>query len=741
VNDFSSRNGLLVTIEALRPGSTVDLIVYLGVTSIGPTEIVVQIKSFLERHPRKVESICLVAPKFREAMVAKVVECDDFVLLKAGLGVESHACLFERDGKIAGIDAIDTHQLPRMLTRILTEIVRSRYGVLGASAAVHYAKPSRDHSDQFIRAGNVLVNSVEVEMIAWGCLPHIPDDVTFIYTDTGAINVVAYAVRDLLNGFGKVTVFSVDSFGSYKGLETFAGTRDGSIWLISGTTSGNLARKIIERQRVARHQIVTLFSLGAPSESSVCHLDHDAQHNPSGLPRIRSYPPNNCALCRAGSSPLWLTDEHFLVSDMAVTPYLPKRDDLSEETLTALHQFAGQNVFRVFFQPNQNTERSDIFLDLEPHSGGLLATAPTALVELAERFRCRVQQSLPAAVDVIVHLDDPASHALASAIRAHISQRGLKPTQIASSKLSAHLFQSPPESVVVVACTVASGTSVIDLSRTLRLREAVKSVSYIVLVDRSVTEERAKQTHQSVTITEDGHRYDYHVIVRLPLPDPAAIITNSWDEEIQLLQQLLESPSDDIPITPLRDRLDLLDKARDRRQRGLAEKLFWPSEDGCQLKLSPKFVFIPTDFDTTKVSQADVYSIVRCLLHSLRTKGRDGKGPPLSQHPLHRKVLDVGVFYRFNDPVLQAALLRSATPAELDYSISDIGNQSTNARLLLSRLFKDPLAPVIEFALALAVGRLRITEADKALVLAEIDEFRPPLGTVASAFLNVWRSR
>lgn len=126
--------------------------------------------------------------------------------------------------------------------------------------------------------------------------------------------------------------------------------------------------------------------------------------------------------------------------------------------------------------------------------------------------------------------------------------------------------------------------------------------------------------------------------------------------------------------------------------------------------------------------------------HSLRTRGRNGKEPPLSQHPLHRKVLDVGVFYRFNDPVLQAAFLRAATPAELDYSNSDIGNQSANARLLLLRIFKDPLAPAIEFALALAVRRLRITEDDKALVLAEVDGLKKLLSSVTMAFLNTWRS-
>lgn len=738
MTDISSQNGILITREALRAASTVDLVVYLGVTAMTPAEVVGQLKSFLERFPGKVESICLVAPKFRETLVARVLASDDLVQLKASLGVESHPCFFERDGTIVDIDTRDANRRPRMMRRILTAVVRARHGVLGASGLIHYAKPSQKHTDQFIRAGNVLVNSVEVEMIAWGCLAHISDETAFVYTDTGAINVVATAVRELLAGFGVATRFSVDSFGSYKGLENFAGARNGSIWLISATTSGNLAKKIVEKQEVTNQQIVSLFSLGAPGEAVVCHLDHD-DNNPYGFSGIQSYAPSECALCRAGSSPLWLTDEQFLVSDIAVTPYLPTRDDLTKEPLAALHQLVGENVFRVLYQPNRHTERSDVFLDIEPHADGLLAQAPVALTKLAARFARRVQQSLPAAVDAIVHLDDPASIALASAIVTYLSQRNVTAPLVAASQWPTHEFTTPPKSVVVVASTVASGTSVIDLSRSLRPCESVKSVSYLVLVDRSATQERARQTRQSVTTAEDSQPYDYHVIAQLPLPDPSAIRTNAWNDETGLLHKLLDGCSDDALRIALETRRNLLDKAKDQTQRGLRDDLFWSSENGSALTLSPGFVFLK-DHDTTRVSQADVYSVISCLLHSLRTSAKDGKEPPLKQHPLHRKVLDVGVFYRFNDPVLRSAFLRAASPAELDYSQSDIGSQSANARLLLMRVFKDSRAPATEFALALALGRMRVTEGDKQLILEELGKLLAPLRPVTTAFLDIWRS-
>ena len=98
------------------------------------------------------------------------------------------------------------------------------------------------------------------------------------------------------------------------------------------------------------------------------------------------------------------------------------------------------------------------------------------------------------------------------------------------------------------------------------------------------------------------------------------------------------------------------------------------------------------------------------------------------------------MFYRFNDSMLQAAVLRAAAPAELDYSYLGTKDQSASARLLLVRMFKDQTSPATEFALALAVGRLRISEDDKKQVLDEVDAL-PLVASVTRAFLDEWKSR
>jgi hypothetical protein len=733
-------HGIIVTWESLRAASSgqVDLVVYLGQTLEPSRSIVDRIKRFVDKDCRSAASICLVAPAFRKSLVDQVQEDDRFVDLKSRLGVESYAHLFGRDGEIGGVAKDRREQFHR---RVLTRLVRARHGVLEGAGAVHYVKPSGRHADQFIRIGNALASSAEIEVIAWACLPHLPMDVTCVYTDTGAINIVAAAILDLIRGFEpNATGFSIDSFGSYDGLKSFEAVKDG-LWLISATTSGGLAEKIREMHNAASGSVISLFSLGVSDGHAVCRLDVD-KTNPDGFQAIKSYDGDSCRLCRAGSTALWLSDEQFLVADAAITEYLPKRVDMPKTTLDAVHQLIGHGVFRVAFPLNRHSDNSDIFLDLEPHVGDLLSDAPQDR-PLARLFQRRVRQSLPAAVDLIVTLDDDASVAMGNALAQYVKKCGGREVRCVRAPDLRHLPEvDPPRSVVVAAASVASGTSVIDVSRDIRSIDSVESICYLVLVDRSATDKRASQTSGGVVYTEDAHRFDYHVTVRLPLPEPSAMARNPWDEELEFVQSLIERDefiADEETRECLEARKGQIEQAKSKQARGLKDGLFWKNGASEELGFSRGFVFLPTGFDRERASQADVYSVIRALLHSLRTVGNPlakGVEPPLKQHPLHRKVIDVGMFYRFNDPVLRAAILRAAAPGELDYSHPSTKEQSASARLLVIKAFRDRAAPATEFALALALGRLRLSEEDKQEVLRQTRSFT--LSPVAMAFLRAW---
>ena len=82
-------------------------------------------------------------------------------------------------------------------------------------------------------------------------------------------------------------------------------------------------------------------------------------------------------------------------------------------------------------------------------------------------------------------------------------------------------------------------------------------------------------------------------------------------------------------------------------------------------------------------------------------------------------MLDPENFSRFNDGVLQAALLRCAHPAELDYRGDHAASDFMKAVILraLARATQEAGEGVLEFLLAIAQRRLQLSEAHRSEVM------------------------
>ncbi|MGF6395975.1 hypothetical protein [Pseudomonas plecoglossicida] len=141
------------------------------------------------------------------------------------------------------------------------------------------------------------------------------------------------------------------------------------------------------------------------------------------------------------------------------------------------------------------------------------------------------------------------------------------------------------------------------------------------------------------------------------------------------------------------------------------------------LKLSEGFLFFKKDSaiaeEYVRVSQSTVYLTLSAVLQY----AREHENPSLRLCPngYESVVLGPECFLRFNDSILQACLLRASLPSELDYSASPE----------LSRLMREFLSKVfircneeygdagLEFAAALAIGRLRLVKNDVDALLNE----------------------
>src|SRR5690606_40230559 len=101
------------------------------------------------------------------------------------------------------------------------------------------------------------------------------------------------------------------------------------------------------------------------------------------------------------------------------------------------------------------------------------------------------------------------------------------------------------------------------------------------------------------------------------------------------------------------------------------------------------------------ISQSDVYFTIACVLNAMRNS-EDG----LRQSNFVKNLLDPFVFNRFNDGIIQAAILRSAKSEELNYSYSR--QNSENMLMLLKTFVKHHSEyqgeALLEFLHALAIG-------------------------------------
>lgn len=159
---------------------------------------------------------------------------------------------------------------------------------------------------------------------------------------------------------------------------------------------------------------------------------------------------------------------------------------------------------------------------------------------------------------------------------------------------------------------------------------------------------------------------------------------------------------------------------------------FFPTPGGDKLALTDGFVFFGSAFDkVSEVSDAAAFATVAAVLQAARDLNSTGN--QLRPNGYESVVLDPENFLRFNDNLLQTCILRAAHPSELDYSSSP--QHSRLMKEFLLKLFERHAHPygaaALEFAAALASGRLRLLASDQEEVrnkaIAQLKDVESPL--------------
>lgn len=635
----------------------------------------------------------------------------------AGNLADRIACLtFDSAGSLrnGSEESVSEELIEQLRNDGLRTIFNQRSGMVRARASVHFVKPSGDHVDRFIRAANVLQQGPEIAYIAAWLLPHLTDEIAAIYCDTATISCLAYGLIALKQSLapGSRVALRVHSFGSYSGLSSEGPPPSRSLILISASTTGRLPQQLADHQ-LDEKNIVTLFRLRALISHKVaapgvtlCDLGWQSERIPKGHQPIKNEHASNCVYCHEERrSRIPISPDTFIPEQVPTMFHVLTKRHCPPEVESYLEHTAGTGVTRCFVRPISNpTLDYEISLD-----AARLLTSPGALLTpLDERLMEMIERNSPG---TLIHLEDEASEAVAKRIVELIQAKALSTPVVMSNRTALELDQGLPQAASplwIVTSAMVGGRRLNDLSRLIRGFSGSGGVQYFGVVGRTVSREVYTELKQNLVYRADGKRNGFSTFLDIFLPRPEAR-ASPWSAELRFLRRLKKEGT----LEPdLLNRLRLLERGRaeNSSSAGLSDELFWPSPAGKSLKLRDNFAFYDGKKPCASFSQADVYLVIVAMLHRLRSEDR----------PL--QLLSPSNFDRFNDGVVQAALLRAAIPAELNFSLQEF--HSDYMRDLIWYMLADPehahSEALPEFLLAWATGHLRLTLKDHRSVMEQV---------------------
>ena len=590
-----------------------------------------------------------------------------------------------------------------LLNTGISEIFIRRDGLLRPGNTVHYVHPSGRHSRGFMRAANVLISGPEVNFLAMCLLRHLKPETRYIWIDTSSIASIPYAMISLKQALqADFEPPVVNSFSSYGGLEAtkFEGIEQ-SLVLISATTSGNLARKLFEKG-FDNTKVVTLFSLATKKNdlTLLCDLSEDRRVNPSAsYSASDEFTAETCPMCQEGSKPVRFVGDQFLADAIVYEPYVIVSKDAPSRLGDIMERFAGYSAFQVK-AGGSDTGANEIWIDVTK-----LICVPNFITS----FHSVLDRYAPHSTTTIIHLDDDASQQMGKIAADRLGSRLQQcPSLVSSAALSTLLTTEIGAGVIVVAACIGSGATLHAVSRDLRDPCGANPRVYLTGFSKYAQSER--HNHLQSDLIFNGGKLKHEIVIMDQMTLPVLPKVSSWVKENALLTEMIEKINlqsiqcDQGTQKLIEERRDTLGELA----AGNSSKLFWNSPDGHDLSLRQTFAFWTSfDYNDRNISQGDVFTTIASVLENLRS----GPNPKLRQTNFHQSLLAPACFGRFNDGIIQASFLRSASPQELSYAGASLVSEDM-ARIMGSIIegwATSKGEAAIEFLIALMTKRLTLS--------------------------------
>lgn len=607
----------------------------------------------------------------------------------------------------------------RLSSGWLFDLFDSGGGLVEAPAGVHFGKVSGRHSSKFLRASGPLLTSEACAAVAFFALGATTGKApSRVLVDTAPIIAVAFAMARMAVTYGLWDKHPpVKSFSSYGGVEKLPRTRPTDLFLISASTSGGLADRLIVRS-VDKSRIITLFYLesGAPKYDGtvVCHLTYRSDRL-FGYPAVNNYPAQTCPFCKDGHFLAQLEGDQFLLEKRAVKRLAVRSKAQPDDARSVSERLARTGCLDVTLFKSR-ARPAGVAID-----GELLIEVDA---QLRADFIRMLRRFTPAPLNYVVLVDFSEAK-----FRALVKEAGLDAV-VASATVTDNLeglASVPNGTALVVFSCLSNHARAREINARMRTLVSGGAVAYLSAITVAETSHALNELSMFLSFGERGRdTFTFRSALQfmLPIPTPA---DTAWELEHRTLLHMNERNALEPELSARLNDLNASATSKD--------KLFF---SGCRpkLEIARDFVYLDTDNHRELISQADIYTVVANTLACVRADNHGLSGGPArtpglvawSSSVYGHVLVCPSNFEIYNDAILRAAFLRAANPSELLYSV-DEECSTTMLNVILAEAYawdEGGGAALPEFLLALAAGRMRLASRHLEELCARLKERNLP---------------
>ncbi len=633
---------------------------------------------------------------------------------------DSNNLVLERDKKISNIclivfdengDFFDKKDIKgsldiNYLNEIKSDIVK--YGLLDIcrnNSVINVAPPGTQFkkltgkvSTEFIRTSDMLSSDSIICFIAFSLLPFWRDNkINYIYTDTMSIIGIIYKLIDLKKIYNsKIITPNVITFSSYSGIDKIDFVdKLKSLVIISASTSCLMAKQIVEKYAIEESKIITLLSFTNPDNNTklLCNISTLSNKSKSKSP---------------GLTNIQIVGEYFTSQINEPREILIKFKHAPVNLKDNIDEYIEHGLFTIQKNKDVNTSK-EIYVDKDT----FINTDP-----FLKWYNNCLEFHAPLHLSYIIHTNDTSSKLLAN-IALDFYKRTLisseLPKVLSSKELGEKSVDHNAKGILIVSSVLSKGQEFLSIGRDLRSFAKNTSRTFIVGISLPISSSDYDRFKSSLTYSPNRENYNFYTYWTLPIGQRMGIDdnTNSWELEKELLSKF-----DFEELIYAKERLEILLKLSE----GLKENIFNSTINGNNIELRDDFVFWKDGYSSKGINLSPaVYLTVSVAIQNARENDNLTLSEKLISDDYQRAVLSPDCFLRFNDGIIQASLLRTCNPKELDYSISSTISKKMKEILLsiIKNVNNQRGEATIEFLIALATKRMKLTLVD----LKEINEY------------------